>query len=579
MGAPSSARAGAGAATRRRSAPELRNPERELYLFRRRLVARGRSSCSRCSGPRRALLLPAGDRARTLPNARRDEPDRDRSDRSRTAASSRDRNGIVLAQSYSAYTLEIQPSRVKNLEETIDALAEIVDIQPRDRKRFQQAPRRIEEFREPAAAHPADRRRSRALRGEPLPVSRRRDQGAAVPPVSATVKWRRMWSATSGASTIATSRASRNGTRPRTTRAPTTSARSASSSRTSASCTERRASRRSRSTPAGARCARCRACRRHRATISCSRSTSSCRRSRKPRSATRRGALVALDPTNGEILALVSKPGYDPNLFVDGIDSANWELLNDSPDKPLLNRPLRGAYPPGSDDQAVPRARSAHVRKRTHDAGDLRSRLLPASGRGAPLQRRQAGRTRQRRHVQVDRRLLRHVLLRSRERDRYRRHVPVSDAIRIRPQDRHRRRRRASRRAAVARLEAPALRRRRITAKSTGSGISATASPPASGRATTRSRRFSSRMRSRRLRATASSYQPHLVKSIRSIGTGAVREIAIQPTNTVTLKPEHLAFIKKALAGVNLEGTSAAAFAKAPYVSARQDRHRAGRIR
>ncbi len=63
------------------------------------------------------------------------------------------------------------------------------------------------------------------------------------------------------------------------------------------------------------------------------------------------------------------------------------------------------------------------------------------------------------------------------------------------------------------------------------------------------------------------SYQPHLVKSIRSIGTGAVREIATQPTNTVTLKPEHLAFIKKALAGVNLEGTSAAAFVKAPYTS------------
>src|SRR6266550_894761 len=47
-----------------------------------------------------------------------------------------DRNGIVLAQSYSGYTLEIMPSRVKNLDETIDALAEIVDVQPRDRKRF-----------------------------------------------------------------------------------------------------------------------------------------------------------------------------------------------------------------------------------------------------------------------------------------------------------------------------------------------------------------------------------------------------------------------------------------------------------
>ena len=62
----------------------------------------------------------------------------------------------------------------------------------------------------------------------------------------------------------------------------------------------------------------------------------------------RRGALVALDPANGDVLAMVSKPGYDPNLFVDGIDSANWQELNESIDKPLLNRPLRGAYPPGS---------------------------------------------------------------------------------------------------------------------------------------------------------------------------------------------------------------------------------------
>ncbi len=62
----------------------------------------------------------------------------------------------------------------------------------------------------------------------------------------------------------------------------------------------------------------------------------------------RRGALVALDPRNGEVLAFVSKPTFDPNLFVDGIDADSWRALNDSPDKPLLNRALRGTYPPGS---------------------------------------------------------------------------------------------------------------------------------------------------------------------------------------------------------------------------------------
>ena len=62
----------------------------------------------------------------------------------------------------------------------------------------------------------------------------------------------------------------------------------------------------------------------------------------------RRGALIAMDPSTGEVLAYVSKPTFDPNLFVDGIDQQNWDELNNSINKPLINRPIRGAYPPGS---------------------------------------------------------------------------------------------------------------------------------------------------------------------------------------------------------------------------------------
>jgi penicillin-binding protein 2 len=62
----------------------------------------------------------------------------------------------------------------------------------------------------------------------------------------------------------------------------------------------------------------------------------------------RRGAMVAMDPRSGEVLAFVSKPTFDPNLFVDGIDADSWKELNESVDKPLLNRALRGTYPPGS---------------------------------------------------------------------------------------------------------------------------------------------------------------------------------------------------------------------------------------
>lgn len=62
----------------------------------------------------------------------------------------------------------------------------------------------------------------------------------------------------------------------------------------------------------------------------------------------RRGALVAIEPSSGEVLAFVSSPSFDPNLFIEGIDQSNWDALNQNPDKPLLNRPLRGLYPPGS---------------------------------------------------------------------------------------------------------------------------------------------------------------------------------------------------------------------------------------
>ncbi len=62
----------------------------------------------------------------------------------------------------------------------------------------------------------------------------------------------------------------------------------------------------------------------------------------------RRGAIVALQPEDGSVLALVSSPGYDPNLFVNGIDTKSYKSLLGSKDIPLLNRATQGKYPPGS---------------------------------------------------------------------------------------------------------------------------------------------------------------------------------------------------------------------------------------
>lgn len=88
----------------------------------------------------------------------------------------------------------------------------------------------------------------------------------------------------------------------------------------------------------------------------------------------RRGALVAINPKTGEVLSYVSQPTFDPNLFVDGIDADNWKQLNESLDKPLINRPLRGVYPPGSTFKPFVALAGLEAGKRTppfsiHDPG------------------------------------------------------------------------------------------------------------------------------------------------------------------------------------------------------------------
>ncbi|MCU6434945.1 penicillin-binding protein 2 [Undibacterium sp. Jales W-56] len=83
----------------------------------------------------------------------------------------------------------------------------------------------------------------------------------------------------------------------------------------------------------------------------------------------RRGALVAIEPATGDVLAFVSKPTYDPNLFVEGIDQQSWNELNTSEDRPLLNRPLTGAYPPGSTYKPYMALAALELGKRTPSQG------------------------------------------------------------------------------------------------------------------------------------------------------------------------------------------------------------------
>ncbi len=82
-----------------------------------------------------------------------------------------------------------------------------------------------------------------------------------------------------------------------------------------------------------------------------------------------RGALVAIEPKTGGVLAYLSKPGFDTNLFVDGIDPQNWDLLNNSPDKPMVNRAMHGQYPPGSTFKPFMALAGLELNKRTPSYG------------------------------------------------------------------------------------------------------------------------------------------------------------------------------------------------------------------
>ena len=83
----------------------------------------------------------------------------------------------------------------------------------------------------------------------------------------------------------------------------------------------------------------------------------------------KRGALVAIEPSTGDVLAFVSAPSFDPNSFVDGIDQQTWDALNNSPDHPLLNRPLHGTYPPGSTYKPFMALAALTLHKRTPSWG------------------------------------------------------------------------------------------------------------------------------------------------------------------------------------------------------------------
>lgn len=258
-----------------------------------------------------------------------------------------DRNGIVLASNYSAYTLEVTPSKVIDLEQTINELSQIIDISHRDRRRFKKLREESKSFEslplrtrlsdEEVAKFAAQRYRfvgvdikARLFRNYPFGDIASHVIGY-IGRINAAEK-DKLDNSSEQANYRGTDYIGKLGIE-QSFEAQLHGTTGVDSVETSAGG---RAMRRLASSPAVPG-----------NTVKLSIDIK-LQHLVEELFGDRRGAMVALEPKTGEILAFVSKPTFDPNLFVEGIDSESWKALNESPYKPLLNRALRGTYPPGS---------------------------------------------------------------------------------------------------------------------------------------------------------------------------------------------------------------------------------------
>lgn len=543
---------------------ELKNPERELYLFQRRLALAGgvvifaflvllgrfvflqvvmQSHYATLAESNRISLVPA------VPNR----------------GVITDRSGVVLAQSFSAYTLEVTPSKVENLEETIEQLAALVEITPRDRKRFRKLldesknfesmPLRtrltdgeVARFAVNRYRFPGVEVKARLFRQYPfgevashvigyigrindddLERIDSRDETANykgsdyIGKVGIELSYESELHGTTGLEEVevdAWGRAVRVVSR--------TPPISGNNLQLSLDIKLQQVAERA--------------------------------------FGDKRGALVALDPSTGEVLAFVSKPGYDPNLFVEGIDPQNWDALNNSPDKPLLNRPLRGAYPPGSTFKPFMALAALTLGKRTAQQTINDPGFFVLAGGHRFNDDKKGG------HGRVD--MYKSIVASC---DTY--YYQLASELEI--------------------DDLAGVLKQFGFGQKTGIDIEGELTGVLPSRQWKRQRFAGQQFREEHRKwylgdnisvgigqgynaytplqlahaiatvATSGvSYKPHLVKSIQNTRTGNVTSVDTAPTHTIPIKPEHWQTVRNALVGVNKEGTGARAFAGAAYVSA-----------
>jgi len=274
-----------------------------------------------------------------------------------------------------------------------------------------------------------------------------------------------------------------------------------------------------------------------------------------------RGALVAIEPASGGILAFVSKPGFDPNLFVDGIDPASWDSLNNSADRPLVNRALAGTYPPGSTFKPYMALAALELGKRTqqqtiHDPGYFmfgghRFRDDKPGGHGTVDMYKS---------IVVSCDTYYYMLGNDLGVDNIARFIGQfgfgaktgidveGEATGVLPSQEWKRKR-------FKKPEQQKWYAGETISVGIGQGYNA----------------YTPLQLAQAMAALANDgamYRPHLVNYIENIRSGERTLIEPKLERTIALKPVNIEFIKRALAGVNIEGTGARAFAKAEYTSA-----------
>jgi penicillin-binding protein 2 len=275
-----------------------------------------------------------------------------------------DRNGTVMARNYSAFTLEITPSKVDSLDDTIDSLGKLIEILPKDRRRFRKLLEESKSFESlPIRTRLSDEEVARFAANRYLfpgvEVKARLFRQYPLGSIGAHALGYINRINKSDMETIENNEQSANykGTDHIGKTGLEQKYEFALHGQTGYEEVE---------IDAGGRAVRSLA---RTAPVSGNNLTltldARLQEITEKAFGDRRGALVAIEPSTGGILALVSTPSFDPNLFVDGIRSDDWELLNNSPDRPMVNRALNGAYPPGSTFKPFMALAALELGKRT----------------------------------------------------------------------------------------------------------------------------------------------------------------------------------------------------------------------